>query len=143
MSTQRTLALETARVLQDAGHIVYFAGGAVRDQLLGKEPKDYDLATSARPEEVQALFEKSDAVGEHFGVIIVKDFSKILSPRKSSTTSMDAPTSKLKSSAPSATPKSDSRKMPFASSAPFASPSEPASRSKKTPGPPSKNALHF
>lgn len=52
--------------------MVYLAGGAVRDQLLEKEPKDYDLATSARPEEVQALFKKSDAVGAHFGVIIVK-----------------------------------------------------------------------
>ncbi len=44
----------------------------MRDQLMGHEPKDYDLATSARPDEVQALFPKSDAVGEHFGVIIVK-----------------------------------------------------------------------
>ena len=72
MSTQKDLALESARVLREAGHIVYFTGGAVRDQLLNKEPKDYDLATSARPEEVQALFKKSDAVGAHFGVIIVK-----------------------------------------------------------------------
>lgn len=78
MSTQRTLALESARVLKDAGHTVYFAGGAVRDQLLGKEPKDYDLATSARPDEVQALFEKSDAVGEHFGVIIVKGHHEMI-----------------------------------------------------------------
>ncbi len=72
MSAQKDLALESACVLREAGHVVYFAGGAVRDQLLEKEPKDFDLATSARPEEVQALFKKSDAVGEHFGVIIVK-----------------------------------------------------------------------
>ncbi|MFT6181595.1 MAG: poly(A) polymerase [Akkermansiaceae bacterium] len=72
MSPQKDLALESARVLREAGHVVYFAGGAVRDQLLAKEPKDYDLATSARPAEVQALFKRSDAVGEHFGVIIVK-----------------------------------------------------------------------
>lgn len=70
---QAELAKRTATVLRDAGHTVYFAGGAVRDRLLGKSPKDYDLATSATPEEVQALFKKSDAVGEHFGVIIVKD----------------------------------------------------------------------
>ncbi len=72
MNHQKELALESALVLREAGHVVYFAGGAVRDQLLGKDPKDYDLATSARPDEVQALFKKSDAVGEHFGVIIVK-----------------------------------------------------------------------
>ncbi len=70
---QRELALKTARVLCDAGHTVYLAGGAVRDQLMDKVPKDYDLATSATPTEVQALFEKSDAVGEHFGVILVKE----------------------------------------------------------------------
>lgn len=69
---QAELALRTATVLRDAGHTVFYAGGAVRDRLLGKEPKDYDLATSATPEEVQALFPKSDAVGEHFGVILVK-----------------------------------------------------------------------
>ena len=72
MSTQKDLALNSARVLREAGHTVYLAGGAVRDQLLGLDPKDYDLATSATPTEVQALFKKSDAVGEHFGVIIVK-----------------------------------------------------------------------
>jgi poly(A) polymerase len=72
MSRQKQLALDTASVLREAGHVVYLAGGAVRDQLLDQEPKDYDLATSARPGEVQALFQKSDAVGEHFGVIIVK-----------------------------------------------------------------------
>ena len=72
MSSQKDLALETARILRDAGHTVYLAGGAVRDQLLGKSPKDYDLATSATPTEVLSLFPRSDAVGEHFGVIIVK-----------------------------------------------------------------------
>lgn len=72
MSDQKQLALNTALALREAGHTVYFAGGSVRDQLLGKEPKDYDLATSATPDEVQALFPKSDAVGAHFGVIIVK-----------------------------------------------------------------------
>ncbi len=65
-------ALRVAAKLHEAGHRAYFAGGCVRDQLLGKEPKDFDLATSARPDEVRALFPRSDAVGAHFGVIIVK-----------------------------------------------------------------------
>ena len=78
MSTQKELAIQSAHILREAGHVVYFAGGAVRDQLLQQPPKDFDLATSARPDEVQALFPKSDAVGEHFGVIIVKGASEII-----------------------------------------------------------------
>ena len=57
--------------LQDAGHLALYAGGCVRDTLRGLAPKDYDIATSARPEEVQALFSHTIAVGAHFGVICV------------------------------------------------------------------------
>ncbi len=57
--------------LRAAGHVAYFAGGCVRDLLLGKVPKDFDIATSARPEEVQQIFPRTYAVGAHFGVIIV------------------------------------------------------------------------
>ncbi len=57
--------------LQSAGHTAYFAGGCVRDALRGVSPKDYDIATSARPEEVQSLFPRTLAVGAHFGVIVV------------------------------------------------------------------------
>ena len=59
------------RRLRASGHIAYFAGGCVRDRLRGVEPKDYDIATSARPEEVRRLFPKTVAVGAHFGVICV------------------------------------------------------------------------
>lgn len=57
--------------LQDEGFIAYYAGGCVRDSLLGKIPVDYDIATNARPEDVQRLFPKTIAVGAHFGVIVV------------------------------------------------------------------------
>jgi poly(A) polymerase len=57
--------------LQEAGHIAYYAGGCVRDRLMGVEPHDFDVATNARPEEVQALFERTFAVGAHFGVVVV------------------------------------------------------------------------
>jgi len=67
----KTAAESTAMRLVDAGHTAYFAGGCVRDVLLGIEPKDYDIATSATPEEVQALFPSSNAIGAHFGVILV------------------------------------------------------------------------
>ena len=58
--------------LSDAGYHAVFAGGCVRDRLLGIEPKDYDIATSATPAEVVALFPKSNEVGAHFGVVIAK-----------------------------------------------------------------------
>ena len=65
----------TARALVDrlraAGHIAYFAGGCVRDLVRGQTPKDIDIATDARPEEVQELFRHTYAVGAHFGVIVV------------------------------------------------------------------------
>jgi len=57
--------------LQRAGYQALYAGGCVRDTLLGVVPKDYDIATAARPEEVRALFPRTLAVGAHFGVIIV------------------------------------------------------------------------
>ena len=64
-------ARRIAARLRDRGHIAYFAGGCVRDMLRGLTPKDYDIATDALPENVQALFSRTYAVGAHFGVIIV------------------------------------------------------------------------
>lgn len=66
-------AIATARRLQQAGHAAYFAGGCVRDELLGLDPHDYDIATSATPAEVQKIFPKTLAVGAHFGVILVME----------------------------------------------------------------------
>ena len=57
--------------LQDAGFEACFAGGCVRDHLLGKDPADYDVATSAQPDEVQQLFRRTIDVGKAFGVIRV------------------------------------------------------------------------
>jgi poly(A) polymerase len=66
------LAREIVARLQGAGYIAYFAGGCVRDQLLGTEAQDYDVATSARPEQVQELFRRaSDLTGKSFGVVRV------------------------------------------------------------------------
>jgi poly(A) polymerase len=64
-------ARSVARRLRDAGHVAYFAGGSVRDFLRGVAPKDIDIATDARPEQVQKLFPRTYAVGAHFGVIVV------------------------------------------------------------------------
>ncbi|HWZ52479.1 MAG TPA: HD domain-containing protein [Granulicella sp.] len=64
-------AFAILRTLRDAGHQAYFAGGCVRDLLLGDDPKDFDVATSATPDQVVALFPRTQAVGVHFGVILV------------------------------------------------------------------------
>lgn len=63
-------AEQIVKKLHDAGFEAYFAGGAVRDMLMGKEPKDIDIATSAKPEEIEALFEKTIPIGKKFGVIL-------------------------------------------------------------------------
>lgn len=68
----RDAALELARRLQAAGHEALFAGGCVRDRLLGHSPKDYDIATSALPAQVMKIFPGSNEVGAHFGVVIAK-----------------------------------------------------------------------
>jgi len=57
--------------LRAAGHLAYFAGGCVRDLVRGQTPKDFDIATDARPEDVQKIFSRTYAVGAHFGVIVV------------------------------------------------------------------------
>lgn len=68
----RTAAMDLAHRLTAAGHQALFAGGCVRDRLLELEPKDFDIATSARPDEVLKLFPGSNEVGAHFGVVIAK-----------------------------------------------------------------------
>lgn len=64
-------ARDVALRLREAGHEALLCGGAVRDRLLGRVPKDYDVATSARPEEGQTLFPDAVTVGAQFGVLIV------------------------------------------------------------------------
>ncbi|MEY5032218.1 MAG: hypothetical protein RL354_1249, partial [Planctomycetota bacterium] len=67
----RDAARAVASALTRAGFRALFAGGCVRDRLLGKEAHDIDIATSARPEEIQKLFPRTVAVGAQFGVIVV------------------------------------------------------------------------
>lgn len=60
------------RQLRRHGHVAYLAGGCVRDELLGLPAKDYDVATDARPDQVQQYFPRSRSVGEAFGVVLVR-----------------------------------------------------------------------
>src|SRR5438270_5036268 len=75
---QETLAHSVIAKLRGAGHQAYLVGGCVRDLLLGCHPKDYDVATDARPDRLMDLFPKSGRVGAHFGVVLVRDaFSQV------------------------------------------------------------------
>ena len=71
-STPQFAAAQTIlRKLHEQGHQAYLAGGCVRDLLLGRAPKDCDVATSATPDIVLDLFPRTFAVGAHFGVVLV------------------------------------------------------------------------
>jgi poly(A) polymerase len=67
----RATAVEIVHRLQTAGFGAFWVGGCVRDFLLGREPDDYDIATSARPEQIEKIFKRTVAVGKKFGVMVV------------------------------------------------------------------------
>lgn len=73
MTADRQFAVDVVTRLRGAGYVAYWAGGCVRDLLLGQPAKDYDVATDARPEQVRDLFghKRTRAVGACFGVILV------------------------------------------------------------------------
>lgn len=72
LSHLRDAAVHVVKKLVDAGHVAYFAGGCVRDRLMGHDPTDYDIATSAKPNEVARIFPRVQTVGESFGVMLVR-----------------------------------------------------------------------
>jgi len=67
----RSHADRIVETLHRKGFKAYFAGGCVRDMLMGREPDDYDIVTDARPDEVAGLFEAVIPVGRDFGVVVV------------------------------------------------------------------------
>lgn len=67
----RAAATSIVTRLREKGYVAYLAGGCVRDELLGLNPTDYDVATSTRPEEVRGLFDRTAEVGAAFGVVLV------------------------------------------------------------------------
>ncbi len=69
--TIKQTAIEIVKTLQKHGYKAFFAGGCVRDMIMGKESEDYDIATSALPQDIINLFEKTIPVGVQFGVVIV------------------------------------------------------------------------
>jgi len=69
--TPKAAATEVVRTLREHGHEAWLVGGCVRDLVLGREPADYDVTTSATPDQVMAIFPKTFAVGAQFGVVLV------------------------------------------------------------------------
>lgn len=68
----REAAAAVATQLESAGFTAYFAGGCVRDELMGHAPADYDVATNATPDQIRGLYPGARGVGEHFGVMLVR-----------------------------------------------------------------------
>ncbi|OIP88832.1 MAG: phosphohydrolase [Syntrophobacterales bacterium CG03_land_8_20_14_0_80_58_14] len=68
---QRDYAADIVRRLREAGHEAFWVGGCVRDLIRDVAPEDYDIVTSARPEEVRGLFSRTIPVGERFGICLV------------------------------------------------------------------------
>jgi poly(A) polymerase len=64
-------SVRVVRTLKDAGHEAYIVGGAVRDLLVGRRPKDFDVATDATPEQVKALFRRAFIIGRRFRIVHV------------------------------------------------------------------------
>ncbi len=64
--------MQVLTTLRDAGFDAYFAGGCVRDGLLSNPPTEYDIATSAKPDDIKSIFPKARSVGESFGVMLVR-----------------------------------------------------------------------
>jgi len=71
--TSEALAGSVIERLRASGHAAYLVGGCVRDLLLGRVPKDFDVATSAVPDELLRLFPGAGRVGAHFGVVLVHE----------------------------------------------------------------------
>lgn len=73
MPPRLRLATAIVRVLRKHGHLALLVGGCVRDRLLGIQPKDYDVATSAAPGQITSIFPRAQLVGAHFGVLLISN----------------------------------------------------------------------
>ncbi len=73
MLSMRPASIEIIKKIKAAGFKAYWAGGCVRDMLLGVEPKDFDIATSAKPQEIKEILKKTIPIGEQFGVVLAEE----------------------------------------------------------------------
>lgn len=72
-SSPEQLAIYIIKILREQGHQAFLVGGCVRDRLLRRAPKDYDVNTDATPDQLCEYFPGSQTVGAHFGVVLVND----------------------------------------------------------------------
>jgi hypothetical protein len=126
-TAQRAFALEILQKLRAAGFEALWAGGCVRDELLGLAPKDYDVATSATPDQIRELFgrRRTLAIGAAFGVVTV------LGPRRPGTRQR-APTASLTSPHFAPTRHTATAAIPTASRLPMPSTTPSAAISRST-----------
>jgi poly(A) polymerase len=73
VTSSKQLAHRITERLRSRDHQALLVGGCVRDLLLGREPKDYDVATDAHPDEITAIFPRSGLIGAQFGVVLVRE----------------------------------------------------------------------
>lgn len=125
---QREFAVEIVRRLHEAGFTALWAGGCVRDHLLGKTPKDYDIATDATPKQVRKLFRglKTKDVGANFGVVIVVSRDKAAGEVEVATFRSDGPYSdgRRPDSVTFCTPEEDAQRRDFTINGMFFDPLE-------------------
>lgn len=132
-SAARFAAERIVRTLRDAGHLAYFAGGCVRDELLGLDPSDYDVATDALPERVVTLFPRASEVGKSFGVVIVRLGQEMV---EVATFRSDGPYSDARrpDSVRFSTPQEDAARRDFTVNALFLDPTGNAAEGEVVPG---------
>lgn len=70
---KRRTAVQIVKRLREAGFEAYFVGGCVRDMVLGRKPYDFDIASSATPDQIEKVFPKTLGVGKAFGVMVVRE----------------------------------------------------------------------
>lgn len=127
-TASREFAIDVVRQLRAAGAIAYWAGGCVRDLLMGQRAKDYDVATSAPPEQVRTLFGKKRtlSVGASFGVIVVLPTVPGAEPVEVATFRTEGPyhDGRRPSQVAFATPEEDARRRDFTINGMFYDPLE-------------------
>lgn len=132
----REAAVGLVRTLREAGHVAYFAGGCVRDELLGLVPSDYDVATDATPPRLKQLFPHTNEVGAAFGVMLVqtgRGASKVINEVATFRADGAYTDKRRPDSVTFSTPEADAQRRDFTVNALFLDPLEPTAEEDASP----------
>ena len=121
----RRSAVRVVRTLREAGHAALFAGGCVRDELLGHRPTDYDVVTDATPDRVAELFPRTNLVGAAFGVVLVRHGPGRMTEVATFRTDADYSDRRRPDSVVFSTPEEDAKRRDFTINAIFLDPLVP------------------